>query len=82
MSEVSRNAHPVNHRPPVRDRQTKIKGVVPSEAAKTRLARITIGADYAECSCGWIKVHARAKVAGDAAERHVNRRHEGRAIWL
>lgn len=77
MSEVSGNSH----RPPVRDRQTKIRSM-PRKAGKTTLARVVQREGYAECSCGWAKVHKRDKVVGDAAERHVNKAHGGRAIWM
>jgi hypothetical protein len=35
------------------------------------------------CSCGgFAKTHIRSKVREDAAERHVNKHHGGRAVWL
>ena len=35
----------------------------------------------AHCSCGWSFRHKRKKVVDDAAERHLDKQHQGRGIW-
>lgn len=39
-----------------------------------------IEAGGAMCSCGWGHFHSREKVREDAIDRHINRKHQGRAI--
>jgi len=35
----------------------------------------------AECSCGWVKIHKRKIVVQTAVDRHIEKKHKGRAIW-
>lgn len=48
------------------------------------LAMITEPAPGAlACSCeGFVSTHQRKKVREDQAQRHLDKRHEGRGIWL
>ena len=50
--------------------------------AEVGIAMIRVYPGGAECSCKWAKAHRRNKVVEDAAERHVDKRHGGRAVWL
>lgn len=60
------------------------KRVTPDKYKAVGLARISAdyGAGVIVCSCDWSATHPRAKVLDDKAQRHVDRRHNGRAIWL
>jgi hypothetical protein len=40
------------------------------------------GIGAAQCSCGWAYAHRRAKVRENAIQRHLDRAHAGRGIWL
>ena len=71
--KVSRNT-------PVLDRQRKVS---PEQWTKPGLAMISYAGDTsATCSCGWSKTHPRVKALEDAIDRHVAKRHNGRAIRL
>lgn len=65
------------NRPEVKDRHAKM-----AQRREVGMARITSDEALTQCSCGWAKIHTRRKVRDDAAERHVSRRHEGRALWM
>lgn len=59
--------------------------VVPRRAGKTAgLAMITEPEPgVLVCSCGnFTTLHPRRKVREDKAERHINKRHNGRGVWL
>lgn len=34
------------------------------------------------CNCGWHTWHVRLKVAEERAAKHVDRKHQGQAMWL
>lgn len=34
------------------------------------------------CSCGWRVYHARTKVREERAQKHIDKKHDGRGIWL
>lgn len=76
MAEVSRNVPlaTTDHRKPVVDRRPKPVGIAMiTEPQPGALA----------CSCeGFATVHPRKKVREDKAERHINRKHDGQAVWL
>lgn len=46
------------------------------------MACITLEPGIVSCSCGWAKAHPREKILGDSAERHVDKKHQGRALWM
>lgn len=49
------------------------------------LARLTFheGGEGVACSCGWGRgYHPRRRILEDAAQRHLDKRHGGRALWL
>lgn len=75
-TEVSRN------RPRPRDHQSKPKVGKPKGIAfiDTQVDEAS-GAALVTCSCGAEKFHKRRKVAEDWADRHVQKKHKGRAIW-
>lgn len=64
------------------DRHKKISD--PAKAKPVGLAMITEPAPGAlSCSCGgFTAVHQRRKVREDRAQRHLDKHHEGRGIWL
>lgn len=61
-------------------RNTPVSKPVPSRQGG--MARIQEGEGVISCSCGAAKIHNREKVRGDWAERHVDKKHGGRSIWL
>jgi hypothetical protein len=71
MSAVSRN----DHRP---------KLVDPAKAKPVGLAVIRQPEPGAiMCSCGGFTfIHQRAKVRDDRAQRHLDKKHQGRGVWL
>lgn len=77
MSQVSRN------RPEARDRHTKLSqpGKTAVGLARIIYSEVEVGA-AASCSCGWSIYHLRSKVAEDAIDRHLNKKHGGRGIRL
>lgn len=55
----------------------------PDKARQVRVAVMRTEGDTIACSCeGFAKTHARQKVREDAAQRHIERRHGGRGMWL
>lgn len=73
---VSRN------RPRPRDHHQKVKPSKPKGIAFiTTEVDEASGAALVSCSCGMSKFHKRRKVAEDWAERHVAKKHKGRAVW-
>lgn len=54
----------------------------PSTWKPTSMASIQESGNVITCSCGAAKVHPREKVRGDWAEKHIEKRHQGRGIWL
>lgn len=46
------------------------------------LALITEADLSTVCSCGWVSIHPRKKVRANAAQRHTDKAHNGRAVWL
>lgn len=53
----------------------------PAEWKPGGIARISESDNAIACSCGWAKVHPREKVRGDAAQRHLDKRHDGQGLW-
>jgi hypothetical protein len=48
-----------------------------------RIAVITTGlAGAITCNCGWVKRHPRKTVREDAAQRHLDKKHFGQAMWI
>lgn len=65
------------------------KVVDPTKAREVGLAVIRIetstgtSINAGSCSCnGWVKVHRRLKVVEDAAQRHLDKKHNGRGLWM
>lgn len=55
----------------------------PSKAREVRIAILTESDKHIECSCrGFVKVHPRSKVRGDSAQRHIDKKHGGQALWM
>jgi hypothetical protein len=75
-TEVSRN------RPKVRDHQRKAVS-----KGKSKIAFMHVETDpvtkavLLTCSCGSEKFHKRRAVADKWADRHIEKKHQGRAIW-
>jgi hypothetical protein len=68
---VSRNDHLTKLRDPAKAKPVGI-AVIKSEAAGSL-----------SCSCGgWSIIHPRAKVREDRAQKHIDRKHGGRGVWL
>lgn len=66
------------NRPPTSDHQIKPK----IDTTQRRMVRIASEHGIITCSCGWQRVHTREKVREDAAEKHVTKKHNGKAFWL
>lgn len=49
---------------------------------KVGLAVIRTEGLWILCSCGWAYSAQREKVRGDAAERHLAKKHNGQGVWL
>ena len=49
---------------------------------EVRLAVLHTDGIYRTCSCGWAYGAERKKVRDDAAQRHLDRKHKGRGLWL
>lgn len=60
------------------DRQSKIA----SQPGTVKMAMIRMESNHVTCSCGWLKAHLRQKVLDEAAQRHVNAKHFGQALWM
>lgn len=69
----------VSQKPATNDRH---KSPGPEQWEKLGIARITEDAPFIGCSCGWTAQHRRDRIRGDKAERHVNKRHGGQAMWF
>ena len=54
----------------------------PTARREVRLAVISEKRDGVTCNCGWVFAHPRAKVFRDRAQKHVDKRHSGRGIWV
>lgn len=76
MSAVSRN------RPAPADRHEKINDA--SKAKDVRLAIIReVEGNALVCSCGAFSItHARVKVREDRAQKHLDKKHDGKGLWL
>lgn len=73
-------AFPETARPPTRDRQPKVQQ---AGGRTVRVPVISTEGSTTACSCGgWAKTHPRQKVREDAADRHLDRKHGGRGLWL
>lgn len=60
--------------------QKPMSGITTKEVGLAVVSITDSGA--ASCSCGWRHVMVREKVLNSAIDRHVNKRHDGRAIYL
>lgn len=68
---------------------TRLKGFQKRAQGRRRQVRVAVvkmmttdAGSGAECSCGYVKYHKRAKVVEDRLQAHVNRDHGGKAMWL
>jgi hypothetical protein len=69
-----------NSRPEPQDRRMPRR---PAARKEVGLARISYPEPFtALCSCSWTMTHVRSKVLEDGVDRHVDKKHEGRAIRL
>lgn len=58
------------------------KSAKPEQWSSPSIAQITQDGAVIGCSCGWTGHHRRTVIREDKAERHVNKRHGGQAMWL
>lgn len=58
------------------------KRLTPAQWKPQSLARISTSEYGSVCSCGWATKHPREKVREDSVDRHVAKRHNGKAIRL
>ena len=54
----------------------------PSTWDETGMGVAKVTATGMECKCGWAKTHPRVPVLERAANRHFDRRHNGRGVFL
>ncbi len=67
-------------RPPTSDR---LKPMTGEPKSKPKLPVLTTTGEFMACSCGgWATSHKRTKVREDRAQRHLDRKHGGRGIWM
>lgn len=66
-------------RPQTRDRLPSTKA---GSAKPMRMVSLTADGLTIVCSCGWSVFHQRTKPREDSAERHLNRKHNGKGIWV
>ena len=59
-------------------RNTKLAG----ECKPVGMAIVRFEEGGVTISCGWLKIHSRRKVLEDAAQRHLDKKHGGRGLWL
>lgn len=58
------------------------KRLKPDTTSKVSMAVISVKTGVVTCNCGWSFHHPRSKVLEDRAESHVERKHEGSALWM
>lgn len=66
-------------KPATSDHRTRPK---PEQWTDPGIARISQDGAVIGCSCGWTDHHPRTRIREDKAERHVNKRHGGSAMWF
>jgi len=58
------------------------KPLSPEACSPVKVPVLRTNGETITVNCGWAKQHPRKKVREDAAQRHLDKKHGGRGMWL